>query len=318
MISDGVVPSNKTQGYVLRRLIRRSLIYGKPLGIWGTWDYIGNFVHPVAEMFKDAYPIVAKQEDMIKKILIDEAIKFGKTLDKGLKEIEKMGLMDGKKAVPDGRQAFALYETYGFPWELTEEIVRSKGWKIDRTQFEEEFKKHQELSRSAAAGMFKGGLADTGAETTKFHTATHLLHQALRMVLGDHVSQKGSNITVERLRFDFSHPAKMTDEELKKVEDIVNVQIKKNLPVTTEELNKDDALKSGASGFFVERYGYRVKVYTIGPSAGSGLKYFSKEICGGPHVSFTGELGHFTIIKEESAASGIRRIYAQVHGHKIV
>jgi len=295
MMSDGVFPSNKAQGYVLRRLIRRSLLYGKPLGIWGRWEYVGDLVQPVIGMFQEAYPEVQKQKETIRKTLVDEAIKFGKTLDKGLKEIEKMKDIDGKKA-------FVLYETYGFPWEMTEEIVLSRGQKVDKKQFEEEFRKHQELSRSAATGMFKGGLADKSEGTTKLHTATHLLHQALRMVLGNHVSQKGSNITVERLRFDFSHPKKITSEELRKVEDIVNVQITKNLPVTVEELNKEDALKSNALGFFVERYGNRVRVYSIGG--------FSKEICGGPHVSFTGELGHFTIIKEESVASGIRRIYA--------
>jgi alanyl-tRNA synthetase len=190
-----------------------------------------------------------------------------------------------------------------------------RGQKINREEFEEEFKKHQELSRSAASGMFKGGLADASVETTKLHTATHLLHQALRMVLGNHVSQKGSNITVERLRFDFSHPKKVTDEELKKTEAIVNEKIKENLPVTYEEMDKDDALKSGALGFFVEKYGDRVKVYTVGDPKSN---YFSREICGGPHVNFTGELGHFTIIKEESAASGVRRIYGRINVHEIV
>jgi len=297
MIADGVFPSNKQQGYVLRRLIRRSLIYGKAIGLWGNWDYMGELASPVGTMYEDAYPQVLQQMDAIKTIIVDETKRFGKTVEKGLKEIEKIENVTGK-------DAFTLYETYGFPWELTEEIVKEKGQSVDRLQFEEEFKKHQELSRSATAGMFKGGLAEHNTETTKLHTATHLLHQALRMVLGEHISQKGSNITVERLRFDFSHPVKMTPEEIKQVEIIVNEKIKENLAVNMEEMNKDDALSSGALGFFVEKYGDRVKVYSIG--------YFSREICGGPHVRFTGELGHFTIIKEESASSGIRRIYAHL------
>ncbi|KKS89115.1 MAG: Alanine-tRNA ligase [Microgenomates group bacterium GW2011_GWC1_43_11] len=207
----------------------------------------------------------------------------------------------------NGIEIFKIYETYGLTPEIAQEVMTGWGLRFDdetMKECREEMKKHQELSRSVATGMFKGGLADKGAETTKLHTATHLLHQALRMILGNHVSQKGSNITVERLRFDFSHPTKLTPEELKKVEDMVNVQIKKNLPVTVEEMDKDDAVKSGALGFFVQKYGSRVKVYSI--------SHFSKEICGGPHIRFTGELGHFTIIKEESAASGIRRIYAHL------
>jgi alanyl-tRNA synthetase len=298
MMSDGVLPSNKGQGYVLRRLLRRSLIYGKTLGLWGNWEYMGQLVPPVVALFGDVYPEVDNQQDQITELIVGEAKRFGKTVEKGLKEIEKLSNISGK-------DAFILYETYGFPWELTEEIARGKGFTVDRNQFEEEFKKHQELSRSAASGMFKGGLADKTVETTRLHTATHLLHQALRMVLGNHVSQKGSNITVERLRFDFSHPQKITNEDLKKVESIVNEQIQKNLAVSMVEMNKTEALESGALGFFVEKYGDRVKVYTVGD--------FSREICGGPHVGFTGELGHFTILKEESAASGIRRIYARLH-----
>jgi alanyl-tRNA synthetase len=303
MMSDGVLPSNKAQGYVLRRLLRRSLLYGKTLGLWGNWEYVGQLVLPVVALFADVYSEVAHQQSFIMETIKNEAIRFGKTVEKGLKEIEKLSSITGK-------EAFVLYETYGFPWELTEEIVLSKGLKVDRIQFEEEFKRHQELSRSAASGMFKGGLADKSIETTKLHTATHLLHQALRLTLGNHVSQKGSNITVERLRFDFSHPQKLSEDEIKQVETIVNEQIQQNAPVTMVEMDKTEALNSGALGFFVEKYGSRVKVYSAGD--------FSREICGGPHVSFTGELGHFTIIKEESAASGIRRIYAKVHGHEIV
>jgi len=305
MIADGVVPGNKAQGYFLRRLIRRSLLYSKQLGIWNKWDYFGDLVAPIASEYETIYPNVSQKQKEIRDMILDEAKRFGKTVDKGLKEIEKLDTISGK-------DAFILYETYGFPWELTQEIVTKKGQKIDREEFEKEFLKHKELSRTASSGMFKGGLADTSVETTKLHTATHLLHQALRMVLGNHVSQKGSNITVERLRFDFSHPKKVTDEELKKTEAIVNEKIKENLPVTYEEMDKDEALKRGALGFFVEKYGDRVKVYTVGDPKGN---YFSREICGGPHVNFTGELGHFTIIKEESAASGIRRIYARLDSH---
>jgi alanyl-tRNA synthetase len=303
MIADGVLPSNKQQGYVLRRLIRRSLLYGRDLGLTQNWKYVGSLVEPVAATFETAYPEVTQKAAEIKLLLEEEALRFGKTLEKGLREIEKIDRVDGAAA-------FKLYETYGFPWEMTEEIARSKSQYPDKTQFETEFKKHQALSRTAAAGMFKGGLADHSEQTTKLHTATHLLHQALRMVLGDHVGQKGSNITVERLRFDFSHPAKMTDAEIKKVESIVNDQIKKDLPVSYIISTFDAAVKSGALAFFGERYPEKVKVYTVGNPDGG---YFSREICGGPHVTHTGTLGSFKILKEESAGAGVRRIYGTIH-----
>ncbi|MFH0750111.1 MAG: alanine--tRNA ligase [Candidatus Gottesmanbacteria bacterium] len=306
MIADGVFPSNKQQGYILRRLIRRSMLYAKKLGVWGDWGFIKSLVAPVAAQYKSVYPSVSEQKEKIKNILIDEAGRFGKTVEKGLKEIEKMDTVDGK-------QAFLLYETYGFPWELTEEIAIGKGQRINRAEFEEAFKKHQTLSRTASVGMFKGGLADHSVETTKLHTATHLLHTALRKVLGTHIGQRGSNITVDRLRFDFSHPEKITPEQLKKIEEMVNSAIHENLQVTMEEMNKEKALASGAIGFFIEKYGDRVKVYTVGDKNGT---YFSREICGGPHVSFTGEVGHFTIDKEESAGSGIRRIYGHLEHHE--
>lgn len=296
MMADGVVPSNKQQGYMLRRLIRRSMLHIRKLGLWGEWSYIPTLVGAVIALYEDAYPEIVPKQDSIEKLFIDEAGRFGKTIEKGLKVIEKIPTLDGK-------QAFTLYETFGFPLEVTEEIARDKGQVVDRIQFEEEFKKHQELSRSASAGMFKGGLADHGEETTKLHTATHLLHATLRKVLGDHVSQKGSNITGDRLRFDFSHPVKITAEQLKKIEDVVNNAIVKNYPVSCIEMDKKEALISGSLGFFAEKYGDKVKVYTIGPS---------REICGGPHVSFTGQLGHFTIDTEESASAGVRRIYAHL------
>jgi alanyl-tRNA synthetase len=225
MMADGVIPSNKQQGYVLRRLIRRSLLYGRNIGLSGNWKYAGSLVGPVAENYAEAYPEVVKKSPDIKILLEEEAQRFGKTLEKGLKEVEKIGDISGS-------DAFRLYETFGFPWEMTEEIARNKGQSPDKKQFEEEFRKHQELSRTAAAGMFKGGLADHSVQTTKLHTATHLLHQALRMVLGRHVGQKGSNITEERLRFDFSHQSKVTAEEIQKVEEIVNRQIEKDMPDT--------------------------------------------------------------------------------------
>lgn len=302
MMADGVVPSNKQQGYILRRLIRRSMLHIRKLGLWGEWSYIPTLVATVVALYEDSYPDIVPKQDIIEKLFIDEASRFGKTIEKGLKEMDKIEILDGK-------QAFLLYETYGFPWEVTEEIARDKGQTIDRVQFEEEFKKHQELSRSASAGMFKGGLADQSKETTKLHTATHLLHASLRKTLGNHVSQRGSNITGERLRFDFSHPTKLLPEELKIIENSVNEAVAQNYPVTFVEMDKNEALLSGALGFFIEKYGNRVKVYTVGDPNG---EYYSREICGGPHVSFTGELGHFTIDKEESASAGIRRIYAHL------
>ena len=294
MIADGVLPSNKLQGYVLRRLIRRALLYGNKLGM-NKWDEFGQFVVPVAQIYSDSYPAVMHKAEEIKLIIVEESLRFGRTLERGLKEAEKSKTIDGKTA-------FFLYESYGFPWEMTEEIARERGRQINRAEFEDEYRKHQESSRTAAAGLFKGGLADHSEEVTKLHTATHLLHQALRTILGSHVSQKGSNITAERLRFDFSHPAKLTDAELKKISDLVNEKIQENLPVSFAVMDKDEALKSGAMAFFGERYGDKVKVYRIGD--------FSKEICGGPHVDKTGVLGSFKITKEESLGAGTRRIYA--------
>lgn len=307
MMADGVLPSNKTQGYVLRRLVRRAMLYGRNLGLAKDFSYVKKLVLPVAQIYGDAYPAVTDKTPEIELILTEEAMRFGKTLERGLSEIEKMPELTGKLA-------FTLYESYGFPWEMTEEIAVLRGQKIDKAQFAEEFKKHRELSRTAAAGMFKGGLADHSIETTRLHTATHLLHEALHRVLGEHISQKGSNITVERLRFDFSHPAKLTDEEIKKLEKMVNEKIKENLPVSFEILEKNQAVISGARAFFGERYSEKVKVYTVGDKEKNTV--FSREICGGPHVAFTGELGSFKIIKEESAGSGVRRIYATLSQHE--
>ncbi|HCM37981.1 MAG: Alanine-tRNA ligase [Candidatus Gottesmanbacteria bacterium GW2011_GWB1_43_11] len=297
MMADGVIPSNKTQGYVLRRLIRRSLLHGRTLGLLGNWEYVGQLVVPVAEIYKDAYPEVVQKAAEIKLILQEEAMRFGKSLEKGLKEIEKIDQLDGT-------QAFKLYETFGFPWEMTEEIARTRGQTVEKGEFEKAFKEHRDKSRTAARGMFKGGLADHSEEVIKLHTATHLMHQALRSVLGNHVQQKGSNITAERLRFDFSHPTKLTPDEIKKVEDLVNQKIKEDLPVSFEITTYADAIKAGALAFFGERYPEKVKIYSIGS--------FSREICGGPHVAHTGVLGSFKLTKEEALGAGTRRIYAVV------
>lgn len=306
MIVDGVVPSNKQQGYVLRRLIRRSMLYAKTLGQWGDWNFMSKLVAPVAQQYRLPYPGVFQKKQFIETVITEEIGRFAKTVEKGMHELAKMKSIDGTKA-------FLLYETYGFPWELTEEIALQRGEDIQREEFEKAFKKHQELSRTASAGMFKGGLADQGENTTKLHTATHLLHAALRKVVGTHIQQKGSNITADRLRFDFSHPNKINPEELEKIEQMVNHVIQDNLSVTCEEMDKDIALASGALGFFTEKYGKRVKVYTVGKTV---KEYVSREICGGPHVSFTGQLGHFTIDKEESAGAGVRRIYAHLDNHE--
>ena len=277
LVKTDVVPGNKLQGYVLRRLIRRAAVKMRNLkGNLQKTDLSFDFT------------------DGVRQVVEEEVERFDKTLDRGLKEMEKIKKIDEKKA-------FDLYQSYGFPLEITQEIFAEKGQRIDKDKFEAEFEKHKEKSRTAAGGMFKGGLADKSEETTRFHTATHLLHESLRRVLGEHVQQKGSNITSERLRFDFSHSKKLTNEEIKKVEEMVNERITKNLPVKAETMTVKEALDSGALGFFSERYKEKVKAYSIGD--------FSKEICGGPHVAATGEIGRVRIIKEESLAAGVRRIY---------
>lgn len=299
----GVSPSNVGQGYIVRRLLRRAIREGRKIGINEQFaDLIGSVI--VGE-FGTHYEELEKNRTRIVTELKKEEEKFGKTLEKGMRELEKM-LAKGAIA---GEQAFVLFSTYGFPWELTEEIMKEKGVPVDRHAFEAEFKKHQDLSRTASAGAFKGGLADHSTETTRLHTATHLLHRALKNVLGDHVEQKGSNITPERLRFDFSHHEKMTPEQIAKVEEIVNGIIKKDLPVICEEMTVEEAKKKGAIGLFESKYGNKVKVYAVGAEA----EEFSKEICGGPHVARTGELGSFKILKEEAVSAGVRRIKAIVN-----
>ena len=300
----GVAPSNIGQGYIVRRLVRRAIREGRRIGIEGS--FLPELAETVVREYGSVYPELVKNQPRIVEALSREEEKFGKTLEKGMRELEKMVVSEEGM---DGDQAFFLFSTYGFPLELTEELIRDMGMSVDRQAFEAEFKKHQQLSRTASAGTFKGGLADHSAETTRLHTATHLLHQALRAVLGEHVEQRGSNITAERLRFDFSHGAKMTPEEIARVEAMVNDVIAQDVTVRCEEMSVADAKARGVIGLFEDTYaqiGDKVKVYFVGD--------FSKEICGGPHVTHTGELGSLTIQKEEAVAAGVRRIKARVMG----
>ncbi len=285
LASDGVIPSNSERGYILRRLIRRAVVHKGD---------VGRMASQVIEKYKGAYDLESKKDEILR-VLNDETTKFSKTLETGMKEFER------------GIDPFVLFTTYGFPIELTEELAKERGREIDKAKFEEDFKKHQELSRIGADQKFKGGLAGHSDLEVKYHTTTHLLHQALHDVLGDEVGQKGSNITTERLRFDFSFPRKMTDEEKQKVEKIVNEKIKAGLPVQHSVLNKEEALKTGARHFFGEKYPDDVSVYYIGESLESA---YSKEFCGGPHVENIGTLGKFKITKEEAVSAGVRRIKA--------
>lgn len=302
IISDGGRPSNIDRGYILRRLIRRMTRHLNKLQI--SLDELGCLIDLDIEILKEMYPDLDKNKEIIKQVILEEKDKFVKTLSHGEREFEKaiQKLKQENKDIVDGQTIFKLYETYGFPPEITADLAEEQGFKIDMTEFDKLFKEHQDKSRMGSEQKFKGGLADQNEQTIKYHTATHLLHKALQIVLGEHAKQKGSNITTERLRFDFSHPEKMTKEQLKEVEDIVNEQIKRDLPVTCEEMTVEEAKNSGATGLFENKYGDKVKVYTIGD--------FSKEICGGPHVKHTGELGKFKILKEESSSAGVRRIKA--------
>ena len=302
MIVDGVRPSNVEQGYVLRRLLRRVIRHMRKIGL--NPDDITVLIDTFVKITTEMYPEIPANQDTIKEVVIEEKNKFMKTLEHGEKEFSKnvaKAKAEGKEKL-DGQVVFRLYDTFGFPPEMTAELAEEAGLKIDMEEFNELFKKHQDLSRAGSEAKFKGGLADHSEQTTAYHTATHLLHKALQIVLGEHATQKGSNLTAERLRFDFSNPCKVTPEQLKEVEDIVNEQIKRDLPVTCEEMTVEEAKASGATGLFANKYGEKVKVYTIGD--------FSKEICGGPHVERTGGMGHFKILKEEGVAAGIRRIKA--------
>lgn len=301
LIKDGVVPGNKAQGYMLRRLLRRAAV--KLYFLTGSRDSltsISQLVDVVIGIYSGIYFEPENDGQFIKEIVSTEINKFGLSLDKGLKEVEKNPNVDGKAA-------FDLYQNYGFPLEITTEILSQMGRSVDIKQFEAEFTKHKELSRTASSGMFKGGLADNSKTVTAYHTVTHLLHAALRKILGDHVGQKGSNITSERLRFDFSHTDKLTDEQLKLIEDLINKKINEKLPVTREELPKEEAIKQGAMAFFGQKYPDIVSVYTVGEPA----NFFSKELCGGPHVTNTQELANIKVVKQESLGAGIRRLYLQ-------
>jgi alanyl-tRNA synthetase len=305
IMGDGVIPSNKDQGYILRRLIRRAVRYGRLLGI--TNIFLADLAQTVVEDFSDRYPVLKEKSVFIGEILTAEEEKFSKTLEKGLKEFERLC---AQKKIIGGQEAFLLYATFGFPLELTQEMATAKGQKIDEKTFHAEFQKHQELSRSGAEQKFSGGLADHSEETTKLHTTTHLLQSALRHVLGPQVFQRGSNITQERLRFDFSFERKMTSEEITQTEQFVNHAIEHSLPIVMETMTVEQAKERGALGVFEEKYaklGSQVKVYSIGNQQDG---FVSVEVCGGPHVENTSVLGHFTILKEEAVSAGVRRIKA--------
>ena len=294
----GIKPSNTDQGYILRRLIRRAIRHAKALNI----DINSNFEQTIATMILDKYSKYYKElednRNIVLEVLANEKIKFNRTIEKGLKEFEKIS----NNNEITGEMAFRLYDTYGFPIELTVELANEKNIKVDEEGFKEKFKAHQELSRTASAGKFKGGLSGNSEKETKYHTVTHLLNAALKVVVNKDVHQKGSNITEERMRFDFSCDHKLTDEEKAQTEKLVNEWIRENLPVTKQEMSKEDAIASGAECMFIEKYPDIVTVYSIGD--------ISKELCGGPHVESTGTLGTFKIKKEEASSAGVRRIKA--------
>ncbi|HWR10218.1 MAG TPA: alanine--tRNA ligase [Rectinemataceae bacterium] len=296
-----VLPSNVGAGYVLRRIIRRAVRHGRKLGIEGA--FLSIPAEGVVENYAVPYPELVENKARVLDELRGEEEKFLETLIKGEHEFQKMlpNILRNPQKIMSGRLAFKLYDTYGFPIELTEEVAGENGLTVDRAEFDEAYRKHQELSRAGSEQTFKGGLADHSEISTKYHSVTHLMQKALRIVLGDHVAQKGSNITTERVRFDFSHPSPMTKEEIAKVEEIVNEQIRRDLPVTMEMMSLDEARAAGAIALFGEKYESVVKVYTMGD--------FSKEVCGGPHVAHTGLLGKFRIQKEQSSSAGVRRIY---------
>lgn len=304
LISDGVMPGNKDQMYFVRRLIRRAVRFARNLGVNEnfTKDVASSFI----ETYKEEYKNLEEKRSEILSEIDKEESKFRVTLEKGIKQFEKVA-----GANISGMDAFDLLQSYGFPIELTEELAKEKGITVDMISFAEEKNKHSESSRTASAGKFKGGLGGDGEMETKYHTATHMLHQALRTVLGDSAEQKGSNITSERLRFDFSYGEKMTDEQKKQVEDIINAKITEALPVTREEISIEEAKDRGAIGLFSDKYGDKVSIYRIGEGKNKGdTNLFSLEMCGGPHVENIGNLGVFKIVKEEAVSSGIRRIKA--------
>ena len=305
IIGDGITPGRVDQPYVLRRLIRRAIREGRKLGI--TDVFAGRLAKVVVDQFGEFYPELAANAETIFAELEREEKQFAATLENGTKEFQK--LIDRvpphiARKVVSGKNAFNLYETYGFPLELTVEMAKEQGFEVDVEGFNAAYTKHQEQSRAGAEQKFKGGLADNSEETAKLHSATHLLQAALRQILGDHVEQRGSNITAERLRFDFSHPDKVTPEQLKAAEELVNAAIDRKLPIVCEEMTVEAARDAGAMGLFGNKYGEIVKVYTMGD--------VSKEICGGPHAANTGDLVRFKILKEESSSRGVRRIKAVI------
>jgi len=291
-----ITPSNIGHGYIVRRLLRRAIRHAMHMEM--KENAINQVTNLIIDMYSADYNELKKNRNFIIDEINKEEQRFKKTLDMGIKHFNRLEI---KNKTVSGDDAFLLFQSYGFPIEITEELASEKGWSVDKKGFEKEFEKHQELSRKSTEGIFKSGLADHSETAIKYHTATHLLHQALRVVLGNHVKQKGSNITPERMRFDFSHTEKMTPEQIKKVEDIINKKIKEGIAVHREEMTINEAKKFGALGFFDEKYGEKVFVYTIGDS---------KEICSGPHVKNTRELGKFKIVKEETVSAGVRRIKA--------
>lgn len=306
IIQDGVLPSNVDRGYILRRLIRRMVRHLRKLQI--NLNELGELIDLNIDTLKEMYPELHQNSNKIKSVIIEEKDKFEKTLERGEREFNKIVNRmknDGKDTI-SGQDLFTLYETYGFPPEVTQDLAREAGLKVDTTEFDKLFKEHQEKSRMGSEQKFKGGLAGTGEQEVRYHTATHLLNAALKVILGKDVHQKGSNITPERMRFDFSCDHKLTDDEKKKVEDLVNEWIEQGLDVKCEEMKKDDAIKSGAECMFIEKYPDIVTVYSIG----NDKETVSKELCGGPHVKNTSELGHFKIKKEEASSAGVRRIKA--------
>lgn len=296
-----IKPSNTDQGYILRRLIRRAIRYAKMIDIDINSNWESEIAKNIIDEYKKYYSELSTNENVVMEVLKNEKIKFNRTLEKGLREFEKIVKNLNENEI-NKDLAFKLYDTYGFPIELTLELAKERGLTVDEKGFYEKFKAHQELSRTASAGKFKGGLAGNSEIETKYHTATHLLNAALKVVINKDVHQKGSNITDERMRFDFSCDHKLTDEEKKAVEDLVNKWIEEGLPVTKKEMSKEEAIKSGAECMFIEKYPDIVTVYSIGD--------VSKELCGGPHVNNTSELGHFKIKKEEASSAGVRRIKA--------
>ena len=299
--NSGIKPSNTDQGYILRRLIRRMIRHSKKIGIDLESGFERTLALMIIEKYAKYYDELEKNKEVILDVLTNELKKFNRTLEKGLREFEKIvSNLDGKTLNKD--LAFKLYDTYGFPLELTVELAEEKGISVDKAGFEQKFKEHQEKSRAGSEQRFKGGLAGDGEVETKYHTATHLLNAALKQVISKDVHQRGSNITVERMRFDFNCDHKLTDEEKQKVEELVNEWIKQEIPVTVEEMSKQEAIESGAECMFIEKYPNIVTVYSIGD--------ISKELCGGPHVQNTKELGHFKIKKEEASSAGVRRIKA--------